>query len=192
MSPDRWKITCAPGSDRIEAVYWRGLGRATRKPLLRMKSSVASSMRPLLGSARRSFSEVMSGGPILSRCRQLAGLGSSTSEGLLHEVADDMRGGDVRLLDARRVAGGDAQAVVHQVFQFSAAGAGEADRRQPPLTGGLDRCDDVSRVAAGAERPQHICSTAQRLHLPREDALKTVIVALRREEGHVGPERDGG
>src|SRR5438477_1730370 len=61
MSPDRWKITCAPGRARIEAVYCRGLGRATRSPLLRMKSRVASSMRPLLGSARRSLSEVMVG-----------------------------------------------------------------------------------------------------------------------------------
>ena len=37
----------------MEAVYCRGLGRATRKPLPRMKSSAASSMRPLLGSAKR-------------------------------------------------------------------------------------------------------------------------------------------
>src|SRR6185437_14820126 len=75
MSPERWKMTCAPGMARIEAVYWRGLGRATRTPLERMKSSVASSMRPLLGSARRSLSEVMMGGEILAvwaeytRCR---------------------------------------------------------------------------------------------------------------------------
>src|SRR5207247_6067828 len=116
MSPDRWKITGAPGRARIEAVYCRGLGRATRRPLPRMKSSVASSIRPLLGSARRSLSEVISEGEVYHAGRQLAAVncpscrpsswqaagasGASAGEGLLDQIADNVRCGDVAFLDS--------------------------------------------------------------------------------------------
>ena len=73
---------------------------------------------------------------------------------------------------------------------LAAALAGQRDDAHLALVRGLDRRDDVGRVAGRRDREQHVALGAERAHLLREHLLERVVVGDRGQDRRVGGERD--
>ena len=72
----------------------------------------------------------------------------------------------------------------------SAALAGHRDDAHLAIVRGVDRSDDVGRIARRRDREQHVARRAERAHLLREYLLVRVVVRDRREHRRVGGKRN--
>ena len=91
-----------------------------------------------------------------------------------------------------RVGDADVDIVISQQFRHCAAVApGQSDHRHLALVCGVDRFDDVARVAAGRDRQQHVVGLAQRAHLLGKHLIEIVVVGDRCQRRRIGRERNG-
>ena len=91
-----------------------------------------------------------------------AGRAAVVGEQRVHEIPEDVIGGDVALLDAvDGVRRHDEAMIAHAArFHLAAIAAGEADRRQSHLLGLGEGGDQVGRIAAGRDADQAVARAA--------------------------------
>src|SRR4051794_17044218 len=127
----------------------------TRNPAARSRATASTA--PGANSNWSQDSMYSAGGaPTLitpSRSRKtVVRVGSATREQrALDELAQHVGHEDVALLDARRVVGGHADAVVAQRAHVAAAASGQADRGHAHSAPGGERAVHVRRPAAGGD-----------------------------------------
>ncbi len=101
----------------------------------------------------------------------------------------------MHLLDAGGTVVGHGDMHIRFAQQAGHPAAGAPGQRQYAHLSGLrgpHGFDDARRIAAGAERHQHVAGQTQRPHLLGEHMVETVIVRHGGEGGGVGGEGDGG
>src|SRR5205823_7401756 len=117
---------------------------------------------------------------------------SRLEEAAVDQLADDVPGEDVRLLDAGGVRGGrDPETHLDHGRQRPAVAAGQADRPHLALAARLDGAEHARRAAARRDRQRHVAALAERTHLPGEHLLVAVVVGDGGEGGGIGGERHG-
>src|SRR5262250_682766 len=112
-------------------------------------------------------------------------------QGHVHQVPHDVVERHVRLLDAVNAEGGHDEAVLNEVGESAAVLAGEGDGEEAQLTCGLERLDEVGRLAARAHGQRHVAWASEDAQLVGEHLGKIAIVGDGGEQGRIGGQRHG-
>jgi hypothetical protein len=109
----------------------------------------------------------------------------------LDQGAGDVADGDVGLLNALRIGGGNVEEKIDFGTEGAAGFAGEGDQIRAAVAAGLYTADDVGAGAAGGEGNQDILRRDQGFDLAGEDALEAIVVAGGGEDGRIRGQRQG-
>src|SRR5271168_3810832 len=109
---------------------------------------------------------------------------------MFNEVADDVRGGDVNLLNQWRFLRWRKKTYVAKVLHRAALSAGESHRGDAEIARGAQRRNDVGRSSRRGNREQPISPLAEPTDLAFEHVLEPVIVADRGEYRRIRAQRN--
>jgi len=110
----------------------------------------------------------------------------------LENLAQNVSGKDMRLLNARQIARGNFKQEVSRLGDQSSPLSRKRNRDGTNLARRLESEEDVSAVAGGGDGHDNIPLSREGLHLALKDVLVAVIVAGGGEDRRIGGERDGG
>src|SRR5262245_8991232 len=101
-----------------------------------------------------------------------------------------MLNGEMQLLDARRIVGGNHEACVRQGFELAATLAKERDDGDAPRPCCLGGPYDVRALTAGGVHDEQVAGVSERFDLAREHFIEAHVVGARRQQRCVGGQRD--
>jgi len=114
------------------------------------------------------------------------------SEGRFDEITQYVIGQLMGLLNAKGLFGGDYQAEISKLSDFSTVAAAKGDGFGAKFFGGLQGEQNVGGISGSGEAPGDIAGTDEALNLAGEDLIETVIVGYGSNGGSVGGKGEGG
>ena len=95
---------------------------------------------------------------------------------LLDEPADDVADGDVSLLNALGILGGNIDEEVHAGSELAAALAGHPDHERLSGAASLGASNNIGALAAGGNRDKDVACRRERFNLARIDGFEAKII----------------
>src|SRR6185436_8822020 len=150
-------------------------------------SATRPASAPVAAPGEASVSAFISGRPWPGRAQRLpfrrvpqrarqAGGDVGAGDMRLDQLAQEMDGDSVDLLDPLRIRRGHRDGDVHQPVGEAAITPEQADGTHGATPRRLQRAEHVRRLTAGAEHDEHVAGPSERLHLTSEYVLVARIV----------------